>query len=279
MTRDSSRRRTITALFALIWLVSVVLAYYLTHKPFTPELALELALNSWQVLIAICILSVGGGLGRRILPELQLNPLAALAVQASLGIGIISILLLFAGVFGGLRILVLGIGLILLIILLRRDILDWFRSWRSVLSVWQRSGTFGRLMSCGLLFILVSAETNDCFRKLLAEADKSVEISLQFKRFLTIPLIWMAFSIILAFPGIRQNINPLIYCSMIVAVLALSLAAIQGLTFSPIIDYTPVYNFRLLALLIVTGGLIVHIILIKNSSMLYKKTIYLRQRE
>src|SRR5262245_46176270 len=55
-------------LAALLGLVAILLGYFCVHKPLYPALLLTLGGGLLDVLSAILIISIGGGLGRRIIP-------------------------------------------------------------------------------------------------------------------------------------------------------------------------------------------------------------------
>lgn len=135
------------------WLAAFVAGYYVIHKPMTPGLALSLLRLVWQVGIALAIISVAGGIGRRFLSKISLQPLAALALQAGFGLGLLSLAMLAAGYAGLLNPLFTGLGLLVLGVLFWRDILSWWRNWRALGTLWQSSDWFGR--SAGGLVLLI----------------------------------------------------------------------------------------------------------------------------
>jgi len=123
--KDKSRSILALRIIGLIWLISIVLMYFIYHKPFSPVQAISIIQVFWQVLVGIVIIAVAGGTGNRILGELPTPPLAALAIQAALGIGCISILILIFGSLIGAGWYIIGIPVLMLGIALRHSIISW----------------------------------------------------------------------------------------------------------------------------------------------------------
>ena len=101
----------------LLWLVLVVGLYYINHKPFDPAAFVHLLLAAGQCIVAAGILALAGGLGGWIFPAGGLPPLARLVVQAGIGIGLLALMFLLAGVTLGLGSLLLWVELLIGIIL------------------------------------------------------------------------------------------------------------------------------------------------------------------
>jgi hypothetical protein len=137
-----------------LWLAALVAGYYVIHKPMSPGLAFSLVRLAWQVGIALAIISVAGGIGRRFLSKISLHPLAALALQAGFGFGLLSLAMLAAGYAGLFKPLFTGLGLLVLGILFWRDIFSWWSNWRALGTLWQSSDWFGRSVGGLVLLIL-----------------------------------------------------------------------------------------------------------------------------
>jgi hypothetical protein len=146
--------RALAGWSTLLWLAALVIGYYVIHKPMTPGLALSLVRLAWQAGVALAILSVAGGIGNRLLSKIPLQPLAALAWQAALGLGMLSLGMLAAGYAGLFKPLFTGIGLLALGALFRRDINSWWMNWRSLSKLWQSSDPFGRAIGWLTLLIM-----------------------------------------------------------------------------------------------------------------------------
>ena len=139
---------------AFLWFAALTAGYYVIHKPITPELALNLVQLIWKLGIGLAILSVAGGIGRRLLSQLTLNPLAGLALQAGLGFGLLSLVMLAVGYAGLFRPLYSGLGLLALGVYFWRDSLSWWKNWRALSLLWQSSDWFGRAAG-GLVMLIL----------------------------------------------------------------------------------------------------------------------------
>lgn len=142
----------LTALAAFLIPVSVITFYYVTHKPFDPSFALAFSLNLWRILLAGSILALAGGIGNRLLPALPFHPLAALAVQAILGLGLIALLILLIGSVLGVYSWLFAVFLLAGIFLLRHSIRPWLEHWKTWKEIIQNSSTSERWI--GILIII-----------------------------------------------------------------------------------------------------------------------------
>ncbi len=143
-------------LLVVVWLFAATGAYFVSHKPLGANAAVLLVQAAGQFGAALAIVSVAGGLGRRLLPGLALRPAARLAVQAALGLGCFAILILVTGSVVGVAraggwALLIGSG-----ILLRREILRWWRDGRDVANLWGSGGLAARWVGAGVVFLLLA---------------------------------------------------------------------------------------------------------------------------
>lgn len=153
--RDKDQLKAVVAWGLVIWIAAVVAGYYVFHKPFTPEFVISLMRAAWVVAVDAAIMTLAGGLGVRLLPGFDLHPLANLALQAAFGAGCLALGVLG---FGALGLFYPGVGaaaLILLALLLRKEVLDWLRGWRSVRTVWSSSGRIGKALGVTLAAVFV----------------------------------------------------------------------------------------------------------------------------
>ena len=141
---------------AWLWLAAVTAGYFVLHKPVTPENAAALAQCIWRTAVAFTIISICGGLGRRIIPKTAFHPLAEQMLQASLGAGIVAIGVLAVGWLGGYYSWVALLAVLFLSFLWRREIVGWWQGWYSVRTLWKESSRFGRC-TAGLISILITA--------------------------------------------------------------------------------------------------------------------------
>ena len=92
-----NHKRLFLPISALVWLVVIVSLYYVVHRPFQPSFVFSLVRASWQVILMLGLLVVCGGMGRRLLPQMEAGLLAAAIVQVTLGIGLMALIVLGLG--------------------------------------------------------------------------------------------------------------------------------------------------------------------------------------
>jgi hypothetical protein len=146
----STRRRILAGLAALLvmgWLAAIVSAYDVRHKPFDPAFALGIGRAALDVLLAAVIIAVAGGVGRRIVAAPHPDPLASLALQASLGLGICALGALAAGLAGLYDPWVGWAAVAVLLILLRRSIRAWLAAWREAGASLRQGGRSARVLA------------------------------------------------------------------------------------------------------------------------------------
>jgi hypothetical protein len=154
---NSSLRRLLAGSAGFLWLIVIIGLYYVYHKPFDPVAFLTLLTAIGQCITAFAILALAGGLGGWIFPAKEFPPLARLALQAAVGIGVLALVFLVAGATLGLHRLLLWGELIAGVILLRRPILSWLRLWRSGKELLQDLGRLEQLLAAATLLILAMA--------------------------------------------------------------------------------------------------------------------------
>jgi len=142
-------------LVGLAWIVGIVLFYYAGHKPLTPDLGLALLLDVWRLVVSLGLLALAGGLGQRILPALELPPLARMAVRAALGLGIFSLAVLIIGSTLGLPAWLPWIAPLVLAIWLRRSIRRWLVDLAGLAELWRTGGRLGRAVAVMLAAIFL----------------------------------------------------------------------------------------------------------------------------
>jgi len=88
--------------FALTWLFAAVTAYFWAHKPFDSAILLGLARSLAAIGVWLGVTWLGMGLGRRLMGELLANdrPAVRLVFATGVGLGTISLLMLFFGLIG-----------------------------------------------------------------------------------------------------------------------------------------------------------------------------------
>jgi len=155
----NNKKNLIIGLSGLLWFLAVLLGYAYTHKPFTPEQVLILARVFWQIFIALTIVSVMGALGIKAFPMLQekLLPLVALGIYTALGLGILGLFIFFLGISIGFSTVIFSVLLLFLAIFLRKEWLIWWRSWRALVPIWEKSTFFEKILAGGIFYILFAS--------------------------------------------------------------------------------------------------------------------------
>lgn len=141
----------------LLWLLAVIIGYFYTHKPFTPNEIVGPLVALWRIAVLSGLISLAGGMGARILGGNAEQPLSHTITQSALGLGILAISTLLFGASIGLITWVYALLLTLTGLLLRKSIFDWWRSWRSLASAWTGSGLLEKTI--GLFMVLILGNT------------------------------------------------------------------------------------------------------------------------
>jgi hypothetical protein len=110
---------------------------------------------------------------------------------------------------------------------------------------------------CGVALVLLTVETNDIFRRVMAGAAGESLTALGYARFLAIAAVWMAVAIPLVWLGLRRRVLPILTSGLLAAVLSVCLGAAMGAEYQPIERFVPVLNIRAALLLALIGGLAV----------------------
>lgn len=118
-------------IFVFLWLISVSIAYVYTHKAFTSDMLLAIFRISWQIFLAISVLSIAGGLGVKLLRNMGIEQTI---LYLAIGMGISSLVILIIGVFIGTFFLLFAIVFAFALLFLRQDV---FRFWTIVFDEWK----------------------------------------------------------------------------------------------------------------------------------------------
>ncbi len=153
--KTSKRDTTIfIGMFSFFWLLVVFLGYGYTHKPFSPEELMGGLLVIWRTLTAITILSLAGGIGMSTgLRQQNFSPLIQAVLASAFGLGIVSIFMLIIAATVGIN-FTLWIILITAIILFRKEILLWWKSFQDLRNFWQEISKTGRVAIFLIMTIL-----------------------------------------------------------------------------------------------------------------------------
>jgi hypothetical protein len=95
----SGRTKAFAGILLLLWTLLVISAYFVVHKPWVTTTGLVSLTSIADGLIAVALVFIAGGIGRRILGTLEsLHRLEAVAAQAAVGFGFLSLAVLLAGI-------------------------------------------------------------------------------------------------------------------------------------------------------------------------------------
>jgi uncharacterized membrane protein len=111
---------------------------------------------------------------------------------------------------------------------------------------------------CLILFLLVSAETNDFFRFKMVDQPAIIWPRLEYFRVMTYGVVWITLSLPLVWVGLKKKLPTLIVSGLICALLAVVFGVVRGIAYDPINSYVPLFNGRAIALLLVLTGLMLH---------------------
>jgi uncharacterized membrane protein len=106
---------------------------------------------------------------------------------------------------------------------------------------------------CWILFLLITVETNDFFAQMIRNAGAAGEQHLIFLRVMTIPVVWGAYALLLVPGGRGKGNRPIALSGLIMLLLSGCVAIVRGLTFSPIEEFVPLLNRRMLLLIILVA--------------------------
>ena len=157
---NTSPRKSKILLYGVIgalWLMAILVDYFYTHKPFSPDELFGALVSVWRVAVVFGIVSIAGAIGFRILNGRADQPLSQTTIQAALGLGLLSAGTLILGASLGLNLWLFASILILGGFLLRKSLLGWWRSWSAIKQAWGQSGRFGKAIAIAAISILACA--------------------------------------------------------------------------------------------------------------------------
>jgi len=142
---------------AIIWLVVVFIGYIYIHKSFSSTELLGVLQALWKILVIVIILSLAGGIGILTkLKDIDVPPVTRAVLTSAFGLGILSVIVLIVGATIGINAF-LWILIAMGIIILRNQILLWWKDWLSVRNIYQEASKLGRAIII-LLAIIFSCE-------------------------------------------------------------------------------------------------------------------------
>ncbi len=143
-------------ILGFLWVAGVVALYYFWHKPVGLSTAAALANSVWHFASALGVLTVCGGLGRLVLREQGDSTVAGACLQAAVGLGIASLVLLLIGAFRGFQGWLLLLLWIFLLLTLNRPARAWWAAILSLRADWAQQDAPGRslVILVGSIFLL-----------------------------------------------------------------------------------------------------------------------------
>ncbi|HZU13675.1 MAG TPA: DUF2339 domain-containing protein [Chloroflexota bacterium] len=109
---------------------------------------------------------------------------------------------------------------------------------------------------CALLFVLLTVETNDVFRRQMLGTGPLTRFGLEQIRSLFVATVWMVFGLPFVVAGLRRRVFSFLSVGLAAAALAAGLGAGAGFLYQPIERFTPIVNHRVLFVVLLLGGLI-----------------------
>ncbi|MEJ2551760.1 MAG: hypothetical protein P8Z34_13865 [Anaerolineales bacterium] len=136
---SDARNRTIGLVpifLMLLWMEGVLAAYFWVHKIWPSGQTPAPIMAVLDLLLACTLVALSGGLGRLIFGErLPFSPAENAALQVGVGMGLLSIAVLLAGLFGFIGVwqawAALGLGVLLLIKPISEWLVGWLKAFRS----------------------------------------------------------------------------------------------------------------------------------------------------
>lgn len=117
----------VTAIIAFSWFFLIIIGYYVTHKPVNPSQTITFITHTWKIFLGLGVITLAGGLGRIFFRFENQPAWVRCYLQAGIGIGILSILVLIIGSTWKINLLII-IGLLLILSLITfRSSISWFK--------------------------------------------------------------------------------------------------------------------------------------------------------
>jgi uncharacterized membrane protein len=107
---------------------------------------------------------------------------------------------------------------------------------------------------CILLFILLTVEIDDYFRRQMLSASSNELIDINFTRPLILAGVWTVYSLVLVSCGVWRNVISIVIAGLSIIGIAALLGVSLGLVFLPIDKFTPILNIRFAVLLLIIAS-------------------------
>ncbi len=136
----------------------IIAAYFWVHKPWPSGQNNAPLIAVLDLMLALTLAALAGGIGRLILGErLPFSPTENGTLQMAIGMGILSVVVLAAGLIGFIGVAQAWAGLGLGILLLYKPISAWLRNWREVIQGHPPSSAAESASRWLVLFLIVIA--------------------------------------------------------------------------------------------------------------------------
>ncbi len=148
----------VSALLMLLWVEGILAAYFWVHKPWPSGQNNAPILAILDLLLACTLVGVSGGLGRLIFGErLPFSPIENATLQMGIGVGVLSIVVLVAGLFGFIGVWQAWVALGLGVLLLYKPIWAWLGGWRIAFKSRHQCSAVEKASRWLVLFLIVIA--------------------------------------------------------------------------------------------------------------------------
>jgi uncharacterized membrane protein len=108
-----------------------------------------------------------------------------------------------------------------------------------------------------MVFALLTIETNDYIRYRALNRAENEKALLDFVRLMAFGVVWIVYSLPLVSVGLWKKNSPLLVSGLALGSIAVIFAAVRGIAFEPIEQFSFILNIRFLALAIITAGLVI----------------------
>ena len=141
---------------------------------------------------------------------------------------------------------------------------SWLRKRRHVYGWVDQALVVLQYSGCAVLFILCTVETNDYFRWLMINQAGEMRAGLNFNRSMILAAVWVLYSLPTGWYGLRKNVLSILYCGLGVLALSVILGIVRGITFVPILSFTPLMNLRVGVFVVIILGSALHAQWLRN---------------
>ena len=146
---------TILSILGMIFFIGVVAFYYIPHKPFDAEFLISILQAFRDILLAFTMISLAGGIGRKILKERHPIELADRVLQAAFGIGLLSLTYLVVGLLGLYTPWFAWFLLLSLILVFHKSIKSWLGNIAGMRTSLQALSGFSKVIALLVLVIIL----------------------------------------------------------------------------------------------------------------------------